>query len=208
MPDTWINQLVVSGPIDEVRRFESMVAAGKGSSTTSLSFVRLQMHLTEDQRRGLDPPVEGWSDDSPDGISPPEMQTRAETGLMDLRYSFTQARYEPDELLIRASTLFPHVCFVFGWVAPSVDEAASRFIHNGHVLLYRASDKRRESLRARAYRRHGLSVDAEDDPSADDSEQFWADIEGDWALLDAVVKHWDGKVARTLQRVQEPSSTG
>jgi hypothetical protein len=205
MPDTWINRLIVSGPTWEVRRFESVVAVGEGPAATSLSFTQLQRHLPEDQRYGLDEPVEPWSDDNdtnPNAVSPPYPQTRAEPGMTDLSYDFTQARYEPDDLLIRASTLFPRLCFVFGWVAPNVDEAASRFIRNGHKLLYKASGRRRESLRAKAYRRRGLSLGAEAETPDDEDNLFWADVEGDWAQLDAVVRHWDGTVARALHRLQ------
>jgi hypothetical protein len=88
-------------------------------------------------------------------------------------------------------------CVVFGWVAPSVDEAASRFIHDGHELIYQDSDSRRESLRTSACRRRGLSIDAEDETPTNEDNVFRGQHRGDCAQLDAVVEHLDGRLART-----------
>jgi len=207
MSDPWINRLVVSGPAAEVRAFQTSAASGEGPSQTSLSFTRLQAQLPAEGQHGLDAPVEPWDDSSasnPSGVSAPETQARQIPGMTRLVYRFSLDGYEPDTLLIRVSKLFLHLCFVLGWVAPSVDDQTSRFIHNGHTLVYHASDRQKVSLRAKAYRRYGLSVDAASE-STDDGA-LWADVEADWALLDTVVKHWDGKVGRTLKRIQQSAS--
>ena len=121
-------------------------------------------------------------------------------GAENLTYRFSLAGYEPDPLLIRASKLFPSLCFVLGWVAPSNPEQTSRFIHNGHTLLYLLPAQRTEKLRATAYRHYGLTAEAAAESTDEDNgDSLSAEIEGDWALLDAAVKHWNGKVSRTLK---------
>jgi hypothetical protein len=52
----------------------------------------------------------------------------------------SQVRYEPSAV-IEASTLFPRLRFVLGWVAPNVNDAAIRFIRNRHTHICRASPK-------------------------------------------------------------------
>ena len=157
--------------------------------------------------------MEPWSDSNesnPDGVSPPEGEARQRPGFMDLEYRFSLVRFEPDDLLIQVSRLFPRLCFVLGWVAPANDEAASKFIQSGEVLEYWLSDSERESLRDDAYRRLGLSPDYGSTAPIDDDEALWADWEGDWAQLDTVVKYWDHTVAAALEPPPEDSqrSTG
>jgi hypothetical protein len=122
----------------------------------------LQAQLDEGLREGLDAPREPWDDwntSNPDGVNPPQAQARQDSRFMDLEYNFSLVRFDPEPLLVRVSELFPHVCFVLGWVAPSVDQAAGKFIHNGEMLEYWLGDSERESLRAEAYRRLGLAPD-------------------------------------------------
>lgn len=202
MSDSWINRLVVSGPVDDVTEFQNTAAAGEGPSATSLSFARLQSQLNEDARAGLDEPREPWDDwnkSNPDGVNAPEAEMRQDPGFMDLEYNFSLVRFDPEALLIRTSELFPRLCFVLGWVAPSADEAAGKFIHDGKMLEYWLSDDDRESLRADAYRRLGLSPDYGETAPMDDWTALSADVDGDWAQLDAVVKYWNDTVAATLK---------
>ena len=201
MSDSWINRLVVSGPVDDVTQFQTVAAPGEGPSATSLSFTRLQAQLNADARVGLDEPREPWDDwneSNPDGVNPPQAEARQDSRFIDLEYNFSLVRYDPEPLLIRISELFPRLCFVLGSVAPSVDESASKFIHAGEMLEYWMSDDDRESLRADAYRRLGLQPDYGETAPMDDSNALSADIQGDWAQLDAVVKYWDDAVAATL----------
>jgi hypothetical protein len=62
-------------------------------------------------------------------------------------------------------------------------------------LTFDASVKLVERIGSQAYRRYGLKY--ADAPEIDDDNALWADIEGDWALLDTVVAHWNGRVDRT-----------
>jgi hypothetical protein len=201
LPDTWISRLVVSGPTSDLARFRSSVNNPEAEPATSLSFRRLQTCLSEEDRLGLDQPMEPWDDSAPNGdcVGAPDEQVRPEAGMLSLEYNFSMARYEPDELLIRASRLlFPRLCLVLGWVAPSNDEHRSRFIHNGQTLIYDASVKQVHRQRSRAYRGYGLSYD---DALESDGFDLSADLEGDWALLKVVVAHWDATVHRELERL-------
>jgi hypothetical protein len=202
MSDPWINRLVVSGLADDVSVFQNAVTAGEGPTATALSFTRLQAQLDEDARQGLDEPWEPWDDwneTNPDGVNPPQVEARRDSRFIDLEYNFSLVRFEPEPLLIRASELFPRLYFVLGWVAPNVDQAAGKFIHNGQMLEYWLSDTERETLRADAYRGLGLSPDYGETAPMDDDVALFADIQGDWAQLKAVVQHWDDTVARELE---------
>ena len=88
------------------------------------------------------------------------------------------SRYEPDLLLTKVSRLFPSLTFVLGWVAPSVDEAASKCIQNGKVTRYDLPADRVGDIRAAKYKEWG-------------EDCLDADWEADWEMLDEVVKHWD-----------------
>ena len=145
-------------------------------------------------------PWDDWNKSNPDGVNPPRAEARSDPGFMDLEYNFSLVRFDPEPLLICISGLFPRLCFVLGWVAPSADEAAGKFIHNGEMLEYWLSDSERESLRADACRRLGLSPDYGETAPMDDATGLSADIQGDWAQLDAVVKYWGDTVAAALKQ--------
>jgi len=78
---------------------------------------------------------------------------------------------------------------------------AGKFIHNGEMLEYWLSDSERETLRVEAYRSLGLSPDYGETAPMDDDVALFADIQGDWAQLKAVVEHWDETVARELETI-------
>jgi hypothetical protein len=201
MPNTWINQLEVSGPAPEVHRFRDL--ALRVDNGTALSFKRLYAWLPEEQQLELEEPYEPWGGSWPneEGIEAPEEQTLQVPGMLRLVYDFSMARYAPDELLVAVSTHFPTICFVLGWVDPNNDEQSSKHIEYGLTDLYEAPDALVTQLRAEVYRRHGLDYEQAIDD--DDDDQLWADIEGDWACRDAVVRHWDDRVAEDLSHVAE-----
>jgi hypothetical protein len=105
-------------------------------------------------------------------------------------YRFELRRYEPDLLLTKVSKLFPKLTFILGWVAPNVDEAASKFIRNGIVRRYRMPDDQMGEIRAAKYKEWG-------------EDCLDADIEADWAMLDEAVRHWD-KVLSCLKGLKRP----
>jgi hypothetical protein len=71
--------------------------------------------------------------------------------------------------------------------SPSVDEQKSKFIHNGDTETYELSDDQTESIRAENYLRYGIPPETAHE--SDDDNLLWAEIEADWAMLDAVAEY-------------------
>ena len=61
-------------------------------------------------------------------VDPPEKLT---DGLRKVTYGFQLSAFEPEDLIIEVSRLYPRLCFVIGCVAPSVDAQSSLLVHNG-----------------------------------------------------------------------------
>jgi hypothetical protein len=110
-------------------------------------------------------------------------------GFAQRTYKF-QARWESDHLLAELSTELPRLCFVLASVDPATDTQESLFIHRGHLQRWKLP----ASLRARFTRR--IPDDAAEDLV------LQADFEADWAMMGAVVGHWDRKLAATLRRLR------
>jgi hypothetical protein len=190
--DPWINHFVVVGPIDDVRAFVRAAVGSQppdwDSSSTkpvrlSLSFSAFYKRLPPSAKRRV-PEVES----EPYELNSDRMVLRKD-GHAEKTYRFELSHYEPDLLLTEVSKLFPRLCFILGWVAPNVDEAASKFIRAGKVRLHRMSDSRREEIREGKCKEWG-------------EDSFEADIEGDWVMLDEIVEHWTPTVTATLKEVK------
>ena len=221
MSDPSIYRLVVSGPEPNVRLFQTAVADSERSSLmsawnsdrkalevrpvsrTSLSFARLLSELSEDDQRELDQPVEEPWNDTGDSFSlvvqAPEEDDRQPPGVVNLVYRFMLKSYDPEELLMRSSKLFPNVCFVLGCVNPAWDEQKSAFIHDGYSDTYELPDDLKQSLRDAGYLRYGIQPETA--AESDDPNLFWAEVEGDWAMLDAVIQYWDSTVDRAVSDI-------
>ncbi|HXG51499.1 MAG TPA: hypothetical protein VNN77_08870 [candidate division Zixibacteria bacterium] len=180
MSDAWINRLVVSGPAADVRAFAKAAVGFEPPDFDSpsdkpvkvgLSLGTLYELLPSRAKRRV-PPVE---DEPADLVC--ERLVVGKTGNAEKIYRFQLAAYEPDLLLTAVSRLFPRLVFVLGWVAPAVDEAASKLIRNGTVRRYRMPGKRLHEIYAARYEEWG-------------EDCLDADIEGDWMALDEVVEHW------------------
>jgi len=191
-----INRLIVSGPAKDVESFakaatdprilkRQLEKPSKRGPQCGLSFNALLSGLPASWTTRLDREVtEPW-DLSPD------RPVRLKGEMIERTYRFQLRHYDPDTLLTAVSKQYPRLCFVLGWVDPNSDDQASRFIHSGHSALYRLGEKRKRVLRARV----------PEEGTADESEIFWALIEADWAMMDAVVAHWDKRVTSVLSRV-------
>lgn len=221
MSDPSIYRLVVSGREPNVRVFQTAVKDSERSSLmsawnserkaievrpvsgTSLSFARLLSQLLEDDQRELDQPVEEPWNDTGDSFSlvvqAPEEEVRHTPGMVNLVYRFMLRSYDPEELLTRSSKLFPNLCFVLGWVNPAWDEQKSAFIHDGYSDMYELPDDLKQSLRDAGYLRYGIQ--SETAAESDDPNLFWAEVEGDWAMLDTAIQYWDSAVDRALSAV-------
>jgi hypothetical protein len=181
MSDSWINRLVVAGPAADVKAFARAASGFRPpefdspsdkSVKTPLSFEALYQSLPAKARKNI-----GEIEDEPaDLISERLVIKKNRTG--EKIYKFVLSSYEPDLLLTEVSKLFPCLCFILGWVAPNVDEAASKLIRNGTVKQYRMPGNQRSRIRASKYKEWG-------------EDCLEADIEADWDMLDEVVKHWD-----------------
>jgi hypothetical protein len=154
--DPWINRLVVSGPTEEVLAFQKAAQSTDAGKSTSFSFAQLQALLPRAERQGLEIPVDPWDDDSEsNGVGVPETVERDTPTMLDLVYRFRLEEYAPDALLVRVSRLFPHVCFVLGWVAPNVGEQASRFVQDGNTRPLRKTDESAQAIRLKVPGRFG-----------------------------------------------------
>ena len=186
MSDPWINRLEISGPAKDLaaveRAMTPVTAAGSRSRRLDLSFTALSEYLATGCVICAEEVTDPW------GVTV-ERRESLERGMVRRIYRFEQARYEPDELLGRLSARYPRLCFVLGWVAPNIGEAASKLIHKGTSRRFDLSEKRKDEIY----------------PDLDDEEYedvaLEAEVEADWVALDEVVAHWAGTVRRILGRI-------
>jgi len=209
MSNDWISRLVVRGPAGDVEAFAKMATdprirahqfdnSTKHRGRLGLSFTALLARL---------PP--GWGAQLDHDITEPwalslDRPVRLKGGMLERAYRFQLSHYVPDALLVQVSKQYPRLCFVLGWVEPNIDEQASRFIHAGHSSLYRLPEKRKRVLQA------GVPADTTGgNPAATDGNDavLWALVEADWAMMDAVVSHWDRKADLVLRRIRRSSPT-
>ena len=184
MSDQWINRLVVSGPVGDVRGLargatgfdaQTLGLPFRNAKKLSLSFRTLYNLLPARARKGV-PRVE----EEPGDLTCKRLML-GPNGSARKSYSFVLRRYEPDTLFIGISRLFPRLCFILGWVAPNIDEAASKFIKNGKAKRYNMPAKRRGEIRSCKYKEWG-------------EDCLGADWEADWLMLDEVISHWDANL--------------
>ena len=201
MSNDWINRLAVRGPATEVTSFATaandrrlvkrqLAKPSRSTSTLGLSFRKLLEHVPASVKPRLNSDItEPWDL----SIDPVE---RVKSGMVERVYRFQLRHYEPDPLLVEVSRQYPRLCLVLGWVDPNSDDQASRFIHAGRSSIYRLSQRRKRSFYA------GMPKEGD----ADDAEIFWAHVEADWAMMDAVVSHWDKKTATVLHRIAQDTT--
>ena len=190
----WINRLCVCGPARDVDVFavtandpwiarHQLAARPKRGRPLGLSFGALIRSLPAQRVRQLEQRVtEPWelSLDSP---------IRLGDGMVARTYRFQLTDYEPDALLTEVSRKYPGLCLILGWIDPNTDDQASRFMHRGRSILYRLSRRRKVVLQA----------SVPEAGTADEDEIAWALVEADWAMMDAVMAHWDQKVRSVLR---------
>lgn len=195
MSNDWINRLNVCGPARDVEVFavtandpqiarRQLAARPKRGRPRGLSFGALLRSLPAQRVRQLEQRVtEPWdlSLDAP---------IRLGGGMIVRTYRFQLTDYEPDALLTEVSREYPGFCLVLGWVDPNTDDQASRFMHRGRSILYRLSRRRKLVFQA----------SVPEAGTADEDEIAWALVEADWAMMDAVMAHWDQKVRSVLRK--------
>jgi hypothetical protein len=189
MSDSWINRLVVAGPVKDVQKFARVAMAfvppdfgicSRKPVKAALCFESLYKLLPASGRKRV-----SYIEQEPEDLTC-ERLVMSNNGTGHKEYKFMLSCYEPDSLFIEVSRIFPFLCFVLGWVAYHVDEAASKFIRHGKVRRFDLPDRRCRQIWAIKNKEWG-------------EDSYEADTEADWAMLDAVVSHWDKTLANVLK---------
>jgi hypothetical protein len=191
MANSWLNRIVVRGSLSDVTEFRRSARANYDgeyltvftrSKRMQLSFeclnAALAAHLGSDLELALDDPF--------DLVVDP--MRKLKRGMVELTYKFLLSDGEPKPLLIELSRIYPRLCFVLGWVDPNSDDKAGCFIYKGRSKTWRLPTSHIRAIFA--------LVPAETDENED--EVSLAEDEAYWAIMDAVVNHWDQKAEETL----------
>jgi len=205
MGDSWLQRLVVCGPASEVAAFQRAVASPvkpeyltvkPACRTQRLSFAKLSHLLPRRQARRFEAECEEpW-----DLVVDPGR--RLKDGSLEVTYKFQLSAFEPEDMIIQVSRLYPQLCFVIGCVAPSVDAQSSLLAHHGRSWQWRLPVRRKNAIWKKL-------VPKETEDNSD--EVTWGLAEADWQMVDEVVAHWrprmDTLVARALKK-RSPSRKG
>lgn len=193
MPDMCLCRLVVSGPVDEVRRFvraaaERPVRKRKGAKAATpepLSFARLRPIANEEEADEL------YGTPWPEPMDPTRgrlIRRGATAGAID--YQFLTKWAEPAALVRFVSGEFPRLTFLLGAVAPAVGEANCWCFRGGRGRNWVMSSRLHEKMYTDMYKAAGLDPD-----DVDGDTELERDFRFDAALMDVVIAHW----ARTDQ---------
>ena len=202
--DLGIHRLVVRGPAREVEAFRTCArgdhpgdywTVSRQSKYLQLSFQRLKAVGKAILKMNLDPPNEPI-----DLIV--EKPTMLKHGLVELVYKF-QIGYggEPRTFLAKLSQAFPHLCFVFGSVEPSISNQDSCFILRGKRTDWHLPERRGRVLAAKVEKLMNIEGTTDSTKMKLENELLEACVEADWAMLDEVVHHWDKKAEKTLAMI-------
>jgi len=200
MGDSWLQRLVVRGPVADVTAFQPAVASREKPEyrtikrecrTQKLSFVKL---------RALIPGAPEFDDEveEPWDLSVGRAR-RLRDGSLELTYRFQLSAFEPDDLIVEVAKVYPRLCFVLGCVAPTVDEQSSRLVHGGRSWGWRLSSRRKEAIWKQL-------VPEETDDNTD--EVLWGEVQADWQMMDEVVAHWRPKMDTLVARVRRLGKAG
>jgi hypothetical protein len=199
MGDSWLQRLVVRGPASEVVAFQCAVASRAkpeyvtvkpACRTQRLSFVKLNRLLPRRRARELEPALEEPWDLVVDPVR------RLDDGSREITYKFQLSAFEPEEMVIEVSRLYPRLCFVSGSVAPSVDEQSSVLAHNGRSWKWRLPVRQKNAIWKKMV----------PEETADNGDEVsWALAEADWKMMDEVVTHWRPRMDILMARMRMKS---
>lgn len=198
MPDLCLCRLVVSGPVDEVRRFvraaaERPVRKRKGAKAVPpepLSFARLRPLANEEDADEL------YGTPWPEPMDPTRGSLRrrgAATAAID--YQFLTKWAEPAALVRFVSGEFPRLDFLLGGVAPAVGEANCWYFRAGRGRNWAMSSRLHERMHTVMYKAAGLNPD-----DVDGDTELEMDFKFDAALMDVVIAHWTPARTRAARR--------
>ncbi|MGH7393887.1 MAG: hypothetical protein ACREM3_31175 [Candidatus Rokuibacteriota bacterium] len=192
MGDSWLQKLVVRGPISDVVAFRKAAASGKQPEYWTMDPQSRTLRLSFAKLRDLLPPQDAGKCDA-DPEEPADLVVehlrKFRDRSVELTYRFQLAESEPDALIIAVSKAFPRLCFVVGCVAPSVDEQSSCLIHNGRSWRWRLSGRQKKAILA--------TVTEETEENGD--EVALARAEADWAMMDEVIDDLVSSPSRLLR---------
>jgi hypothetical protein len=193
--DSWLQRLVVRGPAAEVRAFQRAVASPAkpiyltpptACRRQRLSFAKLRSLLPRQQAPRFPADLEEpW-----DLVVDPVEQFK--DGSRQVMFRFQLSRFEPENLIIEASRLYPELCFVVACVAPHADDQSSVLVHQGRSWCWRLPRRRKNAIWKKL-------VPEETEDNAD--EVTFALAEADWQMMDEVVDHWRRKMGKLMARV-------
>ena len=203
MGDSWLQRLVVRGPASEVAAFRRAVASPEkpqyvtvktACRTQRLSFAKLGRLLPRHRAREFEPDIEEPWDLVVEPARPFKDGSRAVT------YKFQLSAFEPEDLIIEVSRLYPRLCFVIGCVASSTDTQSSLLVHNGRSWCWCLPVGRKNAIWKKL-------VPEETEDNSDDVS--WGLSQADWQMMDEVVTHWqtrtDALMGRVLKKNRAPS---
>ncbi len=188
MPDMCRCRLVVSGPLDEVRRFvraaaERPVRKRKGAKAVSpepLSFASLRPIASEEDADDL------YGTPWPEPMDPTRGRLKRRGAMAGaVEYQFLTKWAEPTALIKFVSGEFPRLDFLLGAVAPAVGEANCWYFRAGRGRNWTMGSRLHEKMYADMYKAAGLDPD-----DVDGDTELEMDFSFDAALMDVVVAHW------------------
>jgi hypothetical protein len=201
MSDSWLQRLVVFGPKADVSAFCAAVRSDarlqyrtveRQFNRQKLSFVGLRASLPPGVRRTIQVP-----DEEPWDLVV-ERPRRLNHKTVEVTYKFQLSAYEPEALILAASTVYPQLSFVVACVSPADDQQYSFFIHRGKKLCWRLPGRRKSAILRK--------VPKETEDNGDEVDLALA--EADWEMMDAVVDHWQATAHRLMTAHRQDTSSG
>lgn len=195
MGQSWLQRLVVRGPASEITAFRRAVASPDQPvyvtmkpecRTQRLSFTKMAGLLPRHRVRKFEADIEEPWDLV---VEPPRP---FKDGSREVTYKFQLSTFEPEELIITVSRLYPWLCFVIGCVACDMEVESSRLVHNGRSWRWRLPVGRGNAIWKKL-------VPEETEDNSDDV--FWGVTEAEWQIMDEVVAHWQPRMDALMARV-------
>ena len=185
------------GPRHDIVRFRRAATANRTATSEGSSFSYRRLARTLPAGTPLDGDLlDGYLHDLV--VEPTQS---LEHGMAELTYKFQLKWGNLETFLVQLSSVNTTLCFILGTVEPSVGRQVICFVHRGHIQTWDLPESEQDNIL--------LNVPEESDDATQDerNEIFWALVEADWAMLDAVVDHWTDTAAKTLATIAADAHT-
>jgi hypothetical protein len=202
MGDSWLQRLVVRGPACEVSALQRAVASPEkpeyvtmkpACRTQRLSFAKVIGLLPRQDARSFEDDFEEPWDLVVDPVR------RFKDGSREVTYRFQLSGFEPEDLILEVSRLYPRLCFVIGCVAPNVDDQSSQLVHDGRRWQWHLPVRRKNAIWKKV---------VPEETGYNSDEVGWKLAEADWEMMDEVVAHWQPRMDTLLARVLKKGRAG